>query len=386
MSDIDITYKGASIATMNASGTKTLLTSGKYCEDDIEIDYTKPDVTVDSLTITSGGTYTAPTGHAYSPVTVASGSVTAPSTISGSSATVSTGTNTLTLSKTVSVTPNVTTNGYITSGTAGNSDISLTASVNTRSSSDLTASGATVTAPSGYYASNATKTVASGTEGTPTATKGTVSSHSITVTPSVTNTSGYISGGTHNGTAVTVSASELVSGSETKTANGTYDVTNLAQIIVNVSGGGGGGLVYETGTWSPSEDVARPTINFTNTHSSMPVYVCLTDSGNYYDTLNSNMNFVYCDYSSIANSPIYVSTTNLRYALVFYIYRGTSATGVSQSYNHITNPVDDQSEGSNGYAKYWVKPDSFRPYTNSDSRYWRSGRTYKWIAVWAPTT
>lgn len=30
-----------------------------------------------------------------------------------------------------------------------------------------------------------------------------------------------------------------VEGSETKTENGTYDVTNLAQLIVNVSGGGG---------------------------------------------------------------------------------------------------------------------------------------------------
>ena len=77
-----------------------------------------------------------------------------------------------------------------------------------------------------------------GTAGTPTATKGTVSSHSVTVTPSVTNTTGYITGSTKTGTAVTVSASELVSGSETKTANGTYDVTNLASLVVNVSGGG----------------------------------------------------------------------------------------------------------------------------------------------------
>lgn len=42
MSDIAINYKGSSIATMDASGTKTLLTSGKYCEDDIEIVYTQP--------------------------------------------------------------------------------------------------------------------------------------------------------------------------------------------------------------------------------------------------------------------------------------------------------------------------------------------------------
>ena len=105
-----------------------------------------------------------------------------------------------------------------------------------RSSTDLTTSGATVTVPAGYYSTQASTAVASGTAGTPTASKGTVSNHSISVTPSVTNTTGYITGGTKTGTAVTVSASELVSGSETKTSNGTYDVTNLAELVVSVSG------------------------------------------------------------------------------------------------------------------------------------------------------
>ena len=108
-----------------------------------------------------------------------------------------------------------------------------------RSSTDLTASGATVSVPSGYYESSASKAVSNGTAGTPTATKGTVSNHSVSVTPYVTNTTGYITGSTKMGTSVSVSASELVSGSETKTANGTYDVTNLASLVVNVSGGGG---------------------------------------------------------------------------------------------------------------------------------------------------
>lgn len=116
-----------------------------------------------------------------------------------------------------------------------------------RSSSDLSASGATVTAPAGYYASAATKSVSSGTAGTPTASKGNVSNHSVTVTPSVTNTAGYISGGTKTGTGVTVTASELVSGSETKTENGTYNVTNLASLIVSVP------IVhYYTGSSAPS--------------------------------------------------------------------------------------------------------------------------------------
>lgn len=42
MSDVSISYKGAEIAALDASGTKTLLTSGKYCEGDIEVAYTKP--------------------------------------------------------------------------------------------------------------------------------------------------------------------------------------------------------------------------------------------------------------------------------------------------------------------------------------------------------
>lgn len=101
----------------------------------------------------------------------------------------------------------------------------------------------TVTADSNYdglsQVSITVNAMPSGTAGTPTASKGTVSNHAVTVTPSVTNSTGYITGGTKTGTGVSVSASELVSGSETKTENGTYDVTNLAELVVNVSGGGG---------------------------------------------------------------------------------------------------------------------------------------------------
>lgn len=94
--------------------------------------------------------------------------------------------------------------------------------------------------------------VPSGTAGTPTATKGTVSNHSVSVTPSVTNTTGYITGGTKSGTAVTVSASELVSGSETKTENGTYDVTNLAQVVVALDF-----ITVYSGSGDPSPSIGK---------------------------------------------------------------------------------------------------------------------------------
>lgn len=98
-----------------------------------------PSKSSSDLTV-SGDTVTVPAGNYASNATksVAAGSVTAPSTISGSSAGVSTGSNTLTLTKTVSVTPNVTTAGYISSGTAGNASVSLTASVTTKAAATIT--------------------------------------------------------------------------------------------------------------------------------------------------------------------------------------------------------------------------------------------------------
>ena len=42
MSEVTINYRGSAIATMDASGTKTLQTEGKLCDDDIEIVYARP--------------------------------------------------------------------------------------------------------------------------------------------------------------------------------------------------------------------------------------------------------------------------------------------------------------------------------------------------------
>ena len=174
----------------------------------------------------SGATVTAPAGTYASDAskTVASGTEGTPTATKG---TVS--------SHSVSVTPSVTnTAGYISGGTHSGTAVTVSAS-------ELVSGTLTVDSSGTKDVTNyASCSIPSGTAGTPSATKGTVSNHSVSVTPSVTNSTGWITGSTKTGTAVTVSASELVSGSETKTANGTYDVTNLAQLVVNVSGGGGG--------------------------------------------------------------------------------------------------------------------------------------------------
>ena len=60
--DISISYAGSQIATMNSSVTKTLLTSGKYCTDNIIIDYTKTGITVTETLDSHGGTIVSISG------------------------------------------------------------------------------------------------------------------------------------------------------------------------------------------------------------------------------------------------------------------------------------------------------------------------------------
>jgi len=79
------------------------------------------------------------TASYYTISAVANGSATPATSISGTSATVSTGTNTLTLTKSISNTP-VVSAGYISSGTAGDSSVSLTADITTKAAATINTS------------------------------------------------------------------------------------------------------------------------------------------------------------------------------------------------------------------------------------------------------
>lgn len=128
----------------------------------------------------------------------------------------------------VTVTPSVTnTDGYITGGTKTGTAVSVTASELVSGTYTVDSSG---TKDVTNYASVSVPTGSA----TASATKGVVSGNQVRVFPKVTKTYGWILSGSSNGTAVTVSASELVSGSQTVTQNGTVDVTNLASVTVDI--------------------------------------------------------------------------------------------------------------------------------------------------------
>ena len=142
-------FTDTSDATL-ASGNSMLSGNSAYANG-VKYDGTIVSKSGGDLTV-SGDTVTVPAGYYSSNASkaVASGSATAPASISGTSASVSTGTNTLTLTKTVSVTP-VVSAGYVSSGTAGNASVSLTASVTTKGATTYTPTTSNQTIASGTY-------------------------------------------------------------------------------------------------------------------------------------------------------------------------------------------------------------------------------------------
>lgn len=173
----------------------------------------------------------------------------------------------------------------------------------------------------------------------------------------------------------------FVEGSDTVTQNGTYDVTALASLIVNVSGGGGASDNIETGTYIPSADIAKPTISFSKTHTKLPVYAVFADADGYIATADTNICWFYLNWEQIIGGALYQSTSSLRYGFVQSWVRQTNATTFSTTNANITH-LESEGSNNNTYPRFHVTESAMMPYSFSSTRYWRKDRHYKWIAVW----
>ena len=167
--------------------------------------------------------------------------------------------------------------------------------------------------------------------------------------------------------------------------NGSSDTYTPAQMATAIGAMASGGLEYETGTYAPESDIAKPFISFSKSHDYPPCQILFYDATNTIDIVtSSNWLFQWIDFSQISNTTISYSETSVRYAIAFLVYRGSQTTSLTSVGSFVTYPYSDTGDSANTYYRFWVTASGFYPYTNSTSRYWRSGRTYKWIAVWKP--
>ena len=160
--------------------------------------------------------------------------------------------------------------------------------------------------------------------------------------------------------------------------SGKFAFVNGLLVTGTNSGGGGGGLEYETGSWTPASDVADYTISFSKTHSEPPFFYMVVDSGTDYFT-TTNTNYVTAVFSPylFCGAIQHPSSGAGYYAYMHFRYRASSSTSFSSANTTNTSSADFEN---------WATSTGIRAYGNSASRYWRSTRTYKWIAVWKPTS
>lgn len=143
-------------------------------------------------------------------------------------------------------------------------------------------------------------------------------------------------------------------------------------------GGSSGGLEYEMGTLTLSSDESTPIISFTNTHTDVPIYINITDVTETLATDNSNLYWTFMNWYTLNNS--FIKTTSSSNIYGRYQYGWKTSSGAS------AGNIDCTNTGTSSTSLYYlVESTRFGPYCGSNNRYWRAGRTYKWIAVWAPT-
>ena len=235
--------------------------------------------------------------------------------------------------------------------------------------------------------------------------------HMATIIPKADISEGWIDGATYTGSNGTVTPRRLVSGHVDITENGTVDVTNYASAVVNVQPSVTGdisitqngtfnvasyanaivdvplvGMNYETGIFTPTSNIAKPSIPFAQERNTNPFFVmmvdCSTSSASTLPTSSSGI--MWCLYrppSFIGDAIITRKSSSLigyTYAIVDYMYTGSSNTTTARVL------IDDTPTSVS--LDVFLTTSQFTPYMTSTSRYWRKDRTYKWIAVWDSTS
>lgn len=174
----------------------------------------------------------------------------------------------------------------------------------------------------------------------------------------------------------------------TATAGGSVTQDQDGFIVLPSTGGGGGGssgLVFEQGTWTPTTSVSSYVLDFADTHTEAPFMYMVVDATNSYDgTTNRGFVVMYHNFHQLTGVPFNVDNNGTaNYGYVAVRYRNTSTSSTSASYP-LTYPYTNSGATNNTYSRYWATETGIR--AECPNRSWNENHTYKWIAVWKPTT
>lgn len=223
----------------------------------------------------------------------------------------------------------------------------------------------------------------------PTATKGTVTNHTMTIGVGVTNSRGFYASGVTRGNPIYVSASELVSGSQTVSGNGTYDVTDLAELIVNVQGGASN---FITGTFTTGSTAGHTEITLPYTGSGYPIMcVVVIDGGAYKsgtDWYTSSQRYAIGQWTmtkaNMSSVPTYTTSGTQNQGVTTWVYKNTSSTSYSRSSAMSTNVYSSSNASNSGANTIKLKSGNVLSYyVNTSSYGLHPNITYRYFIVYS---
>lgn len=150
----------------------------------------------------------------------------------------------------------------------------------------------------------------------------------------------------------------------------TQDQDGFIVLPLTGGGGGGSGLEYESGTFTPTSDAQTYTITFSNAHDSAPMFAMVEDSD--LSTVPTT-SYYGCDFMS------WYEMWGNPYGNIYGICRRT------YNNNGNTSAGNASIYSTTGLADF-VTSTTYSPSGAYTDYYFRANRTYKWIAVWKPTT
>lgn len=142
--------------------------------------------------------------------------------------------------------------------------------------------------------------------------------------------------------------------------------------VVISEGGGSSDLEYETGLFEPDEDIYGHWINFANTHATPPMYISFADTDISTIDVNTPNTAVSWSYVYLSNWADYPD--------------GFNRAGVTQSVYTLNDAISGTQAGMEDPTPNFATNEKFSPYGANATKVFRAGRSYKWIAIWTPTT
>lgn len=163
--------------------------------------------------------------------------------------------------------------------------------------------------------------------------------------------------------ALTTYANEVTGASDTTLSDAVHTLAS------GYGQGGGSGLEYETGTYTAAAD-ERPEISFANSHSTPPDILIFADVSTSAPSTGNTLS-AYCrfNYQSLFGSALATPT----------------AQNAAYGYGRLTSNMYYASALANDTTDA-VTSSGFKPYAGTANFTCKSGQTYKWIAIWAPTS